>query len=384
MEQVRDGLKHLYDFPYLERHQRALSDVLSAPRPGETWGQALRREFIAAIEALSPGPSVSFRAPQARLYNLLLLRYVEGLTVHEVARELGLSLRQVHRDLRRGEAGVAALLWARLPDNPAEEEKPLSSVQVEISRLDAYTQPTDIRALLLRAVQAVSRLAELYSVHLKIESPSAPLLISTNPVIARQVLINLLSRAVGRIRAQELRVSLMVKDEIAHLILRYPAPTAGGEPVADPTIALLLRRLEWSVTQEMVPASSAVVTLRMAARCPMVLVIDDNEGLAELLSDYLTGLTCWVTAATNGREGLRLAQESHPAVIILDVMMPEMDGWEILQRLRTNPQTAAIPVIVCSVINNPDLAYSLNAAAFLPKPLRRDALLETLRQLQVL
>ncbi len=65
-------------------------------------------------------------------------------------------------------------------------------------------------------------------------------------------------------------------------------------------------------------------------------------------------------------------------------MMPEMDGWELLQRLNTHPQTADIPVIICSVINDPDLAYSLGASLFLPKPVSRAGVLEALRQLGVM
>jgi CheY-like chemotaxis protein len=68
---------------------------------------------------------------------------------------------------------------------------------------------------------------------------------------------------------------------------------------------------------------------------------------------------------------------------VLDVMMPGMDGWEFLQRLRNQPTTASIPVIVCSVINNPGLAYSLNASLFLPKPVSRRDVLDALRQLNV-
>jgi CheY-like chemotaxis protein len=64
-------------------------------------------------------------------------------------------------------------------------------------------------------------------------------------------------------------------------------------------------------------------------------------------------------------------------------MMPEMDGWEFLQRLRARPQTAATPVIVCSVINDPELAYSLGASLFLPKPIGRDDVLVALHQLGV-
>jgi CheY-like chemotaxis protein len=121
----------------------------------------------------------------------------------------------------------------------------------------------------------------------------------------------------------------------------------------------------------------------METHGPTVLVIDDNEGLVELLGRYLTGHNCRVTAATSGQEGLKLAQELLPDAIILDVMMPEMDGWEFLQRLRAQPQMGATPVIICSIFNDPELAYSLGASANLPKPVGRRDVLDVLRQLGV-
>ncbi len=384
VEQVRDGLKHLYDFPYLQRHPLAQAGGFSARRPGETPGQRLRRELVAAIETLAPEPDVSFRAPSARLYNLLLLRYVEGMTVQEVAHEMGLSMRQVHRDLRRGEESIAAMLWAHSPPaSPPPDAVQLSSVQAEMARLDVHNQPTDVHALLQRAREAVERMAAQRGVRLELESAAESLIISTNPAIARQVLINVLSRAVGQAQAGEVRVSLTAGEEETSLTLRYGLDTASDARGINHTIAQLAERLGWSVEQEDRPDRVRVVTLHMAARCPTVLVIDDNEGLVDLLSDYLTGQACLVRSATSGQEGLWLARELLPAVVLLDVMMPEMDGWEILQRLRTNPQTANIPVVVCSVINNPDLAYSLNASLFLPKPVSRDDVLNALRRLGV-
>jgi CheY-like chemotaxis protein len=122
----------------------------------------------------------------------------------------------------------------------------------------------------------------------------------------------------------------------------------------------------------------------MTTHGPSVLVIDDNEGLVKLIGRYLTDQACRVTAAADGREGLRLAQEEAPDAIILDVMIPQVHGWEVLQRLRNHPKTASIPVIICSVINDPELAQSLGASLFLPKPVSRSKILAALHQLQVL
>jgi CheY-like chemotaxis protein len=114
-----------------------------------------------------------------------------------------------------------------------------------------------------------------------------------------------------------------------------------------------------------------------------VLIIDDNAGLVNLLQRYLSDRACRVTAAANGLEGLALARKIRPDAIVLDIMMPEMDGWEVLQRLRNDPQTTHIPVIICTVVAEPDLAQALKASHFLPKPVRQVEVLDALRQLGV-
>jgi CheY-like chemotaxis protein len=86
----------------------------------------------------------------------------------------------------------------------------------------------------------------------------------------------------------------------------------------------------------------------------------------------------------SGQEGLRLLQSLAPDAIVLDVMMPEMDGWELLQRIRTSPRTTDVPVIICSVFNDPELAYSLGVSLFLPKPVSQKDVLTALRQVGVL
>ncbi len=385
-DQIKQALERLYDFPSLQRHPLAQEIGVVPDRPGETAGQRLRRELIAAIETLNPGPEAPFRAPHARLYNLLHLHYVEGFTIQEAAHELGISLRQAYRDLRRGEESVAAVLWARRSPTPPPEPRAvqLSSVQAEISRLETHLRPTDVRPILQRAQNAVARLALQRGVTFQVEIPSEPAIVSADPTVAQQVLVSTLSHAVQQARPGALQVALTVGQGEASLFLRYtPERKTPGAPVVDPVVAQLADRLGWTVRETNEPDGRRAITLHMATRGPTVLVIDDNEGLVELLDRYLTGHACRVVPAASGREGLELAEAIQPDAIVLDVMMPEVDGWEVLQMLRTRPQTAAIPIIVCSVFNDPELAYSLGASLFLPKPVRRDDVLAALRRLGV-
>ena len=82
--------------------------------------------------------------------------------------------------------------------------------------------------------------------------------------------------------------------------------------------------------------------------------------------------------AKEGEEGLRLATEGQPDIIVLDVMMPQKDGWEVLQTLHNSEATRHIPVIVCSVLDDARLALSLGAVDHLAKPVTRSRLLQAL------
>ncbi|MDI7276688.1 MAG: response regulator, partial [Anaerolineae bacterium] len=243
-----------------------------------------------------------------------------------------------------------------------------------------HLSSTDMSSLLRGAHAVVEQQARLRGVHLSLETPDEPVVIPVDPVIARQVLVNTLSHAVAQALPGPLRLTLSTEGERVSIVLRYtPAHEAIHTSVVNPVIAQLADRLGWKVRQEDQHEGLRTVTM-LTARRPTVLVIDDNEGLAELLKDYLAGQSCEVAAALTGEEGLRLARKLAPDTIVLDVMMPGIDGWEILQRLHNHPQTASVPVIVCSVINNPDLAHSLGASLYLPKPVSRDDVLKALRQ----
>ena len=93
------------------------------------------------------------------------------------------------------------------------------------------------------------------------------------------------------------------------------------------------------------------------------------------------GMRGWFATTRENPGNTRLAREVLPAAITLDIMMPNQDGWEILQALKSDPATRSIPVIICSVLEDPELAHSLGAAAYLQKPISQAALLDVLGEL---
>ncbi len=100
----------------------------------------------------------------------------------------------------------------------------------------------------------------------------------------------------------------------------------------------------------------------------LVLVIDDEAAQRELMTRFLRRQGFAVRTAANGRAGLALARSLAPRVVLLDVMMPEMDGWSVLQALKADPATAALPVVMVSFVAEASLGAALGAADAVAKP----------------
>jgi CheY-like chemotaxis protein len=123
----------------------------------------------------------------------------------------------------------------------------------------------------------------------------------------------------------------------------------------------------------------AGISLPIAEDLP-ILIMDDNVGLIELFRRYLAGHGYRVLDAHTADEAIEAAGKLNLKLVILDVMMPEQDGWEILQRLKAASETKSIPVLICSVLNEPEIAFTLGASDYLPKPVTQDDLLAKLER----
>ena len=111
---------------------------------------------------------------------------------------------------------------------------------------------------------------------------------------------------------------------------------------------------------------------------PLVLVVDDNADAAELLVRHLEAGEFRTKIARTGLEALAMARDLKPVAITLDILMPEIDGWEVLTQLKADEATRDIPVVMVSVVDNPALGRALGALDFFVKPVDRVALLSRL------
>jgi CheY-like chemotaxis protein len=116
---------------------------------------------------------------------------------------------------------------------------------------------------------------------------------------------------------------------------------------------------------------------------PLILVVEDDPAVAELVTQILERGGFRTEIARTGTEALAKARELRPTAITLDIMLPELDGWKVLERLKQDETTSPIPVVVVSVVDSPDLGVALGALDYLVKPFHAADLLSSLRSRDV-
>ncbi len=136
-----------------------------------------------------------------------------------------------------------------------------------------------------------------------------------------------------------------------------------------------------SVVEEVIaPEARAAESPRAEGGGATVLLVEDDPYSVELLTLYLNGAGFTVAVAQDGEQGLALAHRLCPAAIILDILLPGVDGWEFLHRAKSDPSISHIPVIIISMLDEPGKGFAMGAADYLVKPVSRDKLLTALQR----
>ncbi|MGU3667238.1 MHYT domain-containing protein [Methylobacterium sp. A49B] len=287
--------------------------------------------------------------------------------------------------------------------------------KVEAEKMDLYPEDIDVVEFVMDAAGTVEALVGKKGNLLVLDVARDVGQARTDAVKLRQCLFNLLSNAAKFTEGGTITLRV-VREENAGTIawLRFTVEDTGigmtPEQVgrlferftqADETttrkfggtgLGLALSRafaqlLGGDITVASVEGRGTAFTLRVPATAPnqvveaatvppenqttigdLVLVIDDEANQRELMTRFLERQRFAVRTADNGRTGLELARSLKPRAILLDVMMPEMDGWSVLAALKEDPETAGIPVVMVSFVADAALSASLGAVEAVPKP----------------
>jgi signal transduction histidine kinase/ActR/RegA family two-component response regulator len=132
------------------------------------------------------------------------------------------------------------------------------------------------------------------------------------------------------------------------------------------------------------PEGSSTSEAAEATNGSVVVVIDDDPGAMELLTLYLHSAALTVVGAGTGAAGLHLTRQLGPVAVVLDIRLPDIDGWELLSTLKRDPVTMNVPVLIVSVVDERAQGLLLGAADYLVKPVGRDLVLGSLARIGVL
>jgi signal transduction histidine kinase/CheY-like chemotaxis protein/ligand-binding sensor domain-containing protein len=139
----------------------------------------------------------------------------------------------------------------------------------------------------------------------------------------------------------------------------------GAQPSLPLDLASVVRQLREQVV---------VTTPRTGDRKPRILVVDDEANIRELLMQEFSEAGYAVTTAANGREAVAEVRRQRPDLVVLDVMMPEMNGFDVAAVLRNDPQTLDLPIVILSIVQDRERGFRLGVDRYLTKPIDTDLL----------
>jgi CheY-like chemotaxis protein len=208
----------------------------------------------------------------------------------------------------------------------------------------------------------------------------SPVLVDST--LIRQALFQCLRLIIQHSTSGTISIEASAKESHIEIVMCGPTATIDSKQSDWQKAQLLIERQGGQLSVDSGSNTKATVSLPQA-NPPLVLVVDDNPAIHDLFERYLAPHFYQVAHIHSGAEAFDWAERHQPDIIILDVMMPTVDGWQVLRGLTENPQTKDIPIIICSVLKEPQLALSLGASAYLKKPADRLELLSILSRLQI-
>jgi CheY-like chemotaxis protein len=286
----------------------------------------------------------------------------------------------------------------------------LDLAKIEAGKMEASVAEFDVRRTVKEAIEIVAPAADANDNLLDVRIDDAVALALTDEPKLRQCLLNLLSNACkftehGRIG---LRVSAageflsfvvsdtgigMTEEQIGKLFQAFSQADSsttrkyGGTGLGLAITKKMANLLGGDVTVTSEPGKGSVFTLTVRLKLvnelempelggdgPLVLIIDDEAAARDIIKRALARLNFRTRSVGLGRHGLQTARAVKPALIVLDIRLPDLSGWLVLEALKAEPETANIPVIVLTIEDDRARALALGAVEHLLKPVDRDIL----------
>ena len=296
--------------------------------------------------------------------------------------------------------------------------------KIEAGRLELHLEEVGVGALIQDVATTAEALAARNGNRLEVGCPADVGTMHTEPMRVRQIILNLLSNACKFTENGEVTLTVerdgpdgawftftvadtgigMTAEQMAKVFEEFSQADSsttrryGGTGLGLAISRRLCHLLGGTITVDSTPGVGSTFTVRLPAAAPQsaavapcvpaeptifasgpratgkILVIDDEQTVRDLMRRFLAREGFDVVTAHDGEEGLALARQLHPALITLDVLMPGLDGWSVLQALKADPELAEIPVVMLTIVDEKNKGYALGASEYVTKPIDRERL----------
>jgi len=386
-EQLLEALVHLHD-PDYDPPESIYTLTGCRPQMGL---MPLQSALVYAIEGLKPTTTLPSDSRPRRVYDVIHNRFVLRLTQEKTAELMAFSVRHLNRVQHEAIHTLARRLWEHSHDprhpspyDPATaetQEKSNADLQApdwqaqtrrELASLKASSPnaTSDVDETIKGVLKLLNALVEEGGSQLEIGYVQANMVAAVNPSALRQVLIT----AVGRLSRFEHEGPITIFAGLQDGNVRITVtgtPTEGYVPDEVSLVRDILTPENVHVTAK-TDSGNVFLSIEVpSARGEVnVLTVDDNADMAHFYRRCTSGTRFHISHVLEGKGLLDLVKRTQPEVIVLDVMLPNVDGWQLLMRLHEDQDTRSVPVIICTVIREKELALSLGASAYLAKPVR--------------
>ncbi|NLE43251.1 MAG: response regulator [Chloroflexi bacterium] len=399
-EHLHYTLNHLYD-PEHEPAELLYRVIGCASSDG---AGPLQTAIAQAIAAMEPPAEVPLESGARRIYVLLHHRFVLQLTQEETAERMDLSVRHLRRVQQEAVHALAQRLWetwtgreattsggaeliGERPDPSRMSLDESDSWRSQVRQdLESLQEGDAVRLVAVRdAVQTAVELGRVvaasHGILVDVVPVDSELVAAANPSAVRQALIT----AMGHIIEHAGRECSLIEVCAAQTRPSVTVQVSCGSSCATDSPKLdLLREIVRSQNGSVdVLSGDAGFSIQIHLVSPgqiRVLVVDDNRDLVHYYRRCVRGTRYHITHSTEGANILDTVGATQPDIIVLDIMLPDVDGWELLTLLHQNALTRDIPIVACSVMREEELALALGAAIYVSKPVQHQEFIQALDQ----
>ena len=395
---IASAYQRLYDLVRLRTDPLAQLLVSEPDLILKERGWRLHQLLLSAVEELNPGTGAPVFSRAWRRYRLMYLRYIEGLDPQAVADQLAISRRQYYREHAEALEVISDILWNRYVagktlDTLSESEHSeldithLELMRLEVARVGQSSHVADLKEVVQEGLSLIKEICLQNRIETQMTIPVSRIVVAVERGLLRQMLLAMMGFLIERARETCLHITVEADELDVQLTLSLDAIDSVALIHEVDKQLLVLEEFATLTKTQFSPMKRDQLIIGFGIRLPLkrqqtILVIDDNEDMLALYERYLLPHQYSVISTAFSRQGYELACQFAPAAIILDLMMAEVDGWDLLQKLLAEPKTETIPIIVCSVLKQKHLALSLGASVFLEKPITEETLLAALDDLK--